>query len=140
MAATCIVLVSIPGLLARLFTSDVAVIAASVALIPIAGVFQIFDGIQGVSAGILRGAGDTRVPMFLNLLGFLGIGLPVGAWLGFTQRLGAPGIWWGLVVGLVVVSWLSGWRVHSRLGGRLERVRIDERTSDFPTRAVSESS
>jgi MATE family multidrug resistance protein len=136
MAATCIVLVSIPGPLARLFTSDVAVIAAAVALIPIAGVFQVFDGIQGVSAGILRGAGDTRVPMFLNLLGFLGIGLPIGAWLGFTQGLGAPGIWWGLVVGLVVVSALLGWRVHSRLGGRLERVRIDERTTDFATPAV----
>lgn len=76
MAVTAVILVGVPRLLARAFTADPGVIAAAAALIPIAGVFQVFDGIQGVSGGILRGAGDTRVPMWCNLAGYLVVGLP----------------------------------------------------------------
>lgn len=122
MAATAIVLSTIPGPLARLFTADPAILAAAAALIPIAGVFQVFDGIQGVSGGILRGAGDTRVPMWSNLAGYALIGLPLGAWLAFERGFAAPGIWWGLVAGLAAVAALLGWRVHVVVGGELRRV------------------
>lgn len=122
MAATAIVLSTIPGPLARLFTADPAILAAAAALIPIAGVFQVFDGIQGVSGGILRGAGDTRVPMWSNLTGYALIGLPLGAWLAFERGFAAPGIWWGLVAGLAAVAALLGWRVHVVVGGELRRV------------------
>jgi MATE family multidrug resistance protein len=122
MSITAIVLISLAPLLARVFTADPAILGAAAALIPIAGVFQVFDGIQGVSGGILRGAGDTRVPMWSNLAGYAVVGLPFGAWLCFPLAQGAPGIWWGLTAGLAAVAALLGWRVHVILGGSLRRL------------------
>lgn len=125
MALSGLLLISFPRFLAGLFTTnDPTVVGAAAALIPIAGVFQVFDGIQGVSSGILRGAGDTHVPALLNLAGYAAVGLPLGAWLGFSRGWGAPGIWWGLVVALAAVAALLGWRVHVRLGGELRRVDV----------------
>jgi MATE family multidrug resistance protein len=125
MALTAVVLLSVPAALARLFTGDPAVIAIATVLIPIAGVFQVFDGIQGVSSGILRGAGDTRVPMLLNLAGYAVAGLPFGAWLCFSRDWGAAGIWWGFVTALIAVAIALGWRVHLRLGGELRRLAVE---------------
>jgi MATE family multidrug resistance protein len=122
MATTAIILISFAPWLARVFTPDPAIIAAATALIPIAGVFQIVDGIQGVSSGILRGTGDTRIPMLSNLAGYAVVGLPIGAWLCFSLGWGAPGIWWGLCAGLAAVALLLGWRVHVIIGGELRRV------------------
>jgi MATE family multidrug resistance protein len=122
MAVSGLCLVLLPQVLSRGFTTDVSVIALAERLFPIAAAFQVFDGIQGVSSGILRGAGDTRVPMFLNLIGFVVVGIPASALLGFSAGLGPEGIWWGLVVCLGVVAALLAWRVHVRLGGDLERL------------------
>jgi MATE family multidrug resistance protein len=122
MSVTAVVLITMAPFLARIFTADPAILGAAAALIPIAGVFQVFDGIQGVSAGILRGAGDTRVPMWANLAGFAVAGLPLGAWLCFSLGLGAPGVWWGLSAGLAAVAALLGWRVHVVVGGDLKRL------------------
>lgn len=122
MSVTAVTLIAFAPVLARVFTTDAQIIAVAAVLLPIAGVFQVFDGIQGVSAGILRGAGDTRVPMWSNLAGYALIGLPLGAWLCFTQSMGAVGIWWGLVAGLVAVAALLGWRVHVIIGGPLSRL------------------
>ena len=96
-SVTAIILITTAPWLARVFTPDPGIIAVAATLIPIAGVFQIVDGIQGVSSGILRGAGDTRVPMLSNLAGYSIVALPLGAWLCFTLGMGAPGIWWGCV-------------------------------------------
>jgi MATE family multidrug resistance protein len=122
MSVTAILLVSFAPWLARAFTADPGILAVAAVLIPIAGVFQVFDGIQGVSAGILRGAGDTRIPMWSNLAGYFVVGLPLGAWLCFTWGWGAQGIWWGLVAGLAAVAALLGWRVHAIIGGDLRRL------------------
>jgi MATE family multidrug resistance protein len=122
MATTAMVLIGFAPWLARAFTDDPAIVAAAAALIPIAGVFQIVDGIQGVSAGILRGAGDTRVPMLANLGGYAVVGLPFGAWLCYANGWGASGIWWGLCAGLAAVALLLGWRVHVIIGGELRRL------------------
>jgi MATE family multidrug resistance protein len=122
MAVSAVVIFTIPETLVRLFTADTAVLALAAQLLPIAAAFQVFDGIQGVSSGILRGAGDTRVPMLVNVLGFTGIGLPAAAWFAFGLGFGPPGIWWGLVVCLVGVSAMLAWRVHVRLGDDLRRV------------------
>ena len=127
MAMTAFVLTSLPTLLARAFTADPAILAAAAALIPLAGVFQVFDGIQGVSGGILRGAGDTQVPMWSNLAGYALVGLPLGAWLAFGLGWGAPGIWWGLVAGLAALAALLGWRVHVVVGGELRRLGAENR-------------
>jgi MATE family multidrug resistance protein len=90
--------------IARLFTPEPDVIAAGMALLRIAAFFQLFDGLQVVATGALRGAGDTRTPMFCHFTGYWVIGLPLGSLLCFRYGMGAPGLWIGLSVGLVIIG------------------------------------
>lgn len=79
-----------------------------------AAIFQIADGAQVVGSCVLRGLGDTRVPMLFALLGYWGIGLPLSASLGFGTALAGTGIWIGLASGLSIVAVLMLWRWHRR--------------------------
>jgi MATE family multidrug resistance protein len=90
--------------LPKLFSGDAAVIAAAAAILPIAAAFQVFDGLQVVGCGVLRGMGQTRPAALFNVVGYYGLALPLAWWLGFRMRLGLPGIWWGLALGLAVVA------------------------------------
>ncbi len=83
-----------------------------------AGIFQIVDGAQVVGSGMLRGLGDTRVPMWLAGLGYWGFGLPVGVVLAFWVKLNGIGIWIGLSTGLAAVAVLmtARWIMRERLG------------------------
>jgi MATE family multidrug resistance protein len=96
--------VLLPGPIARIYTHDPAVISLTIKLFAIAAVFQIFDGLQTVATGALRGAGNTRTPMVWNLVGYWAIGLPVGCWLCFVFRWGVVGIWDGLCLALILVG------------------------------------
>jgi MATE family multidrug resistance protein len=117
MASAAILFVIIPGPLARIVTNDAAAIAAAIPLIQIAAVFQLSDGTQVVAAGALRGAGDTRMALAANVFGYYAVALPVLVGLGFGAGMGAPGLWWGLCVGLTVTAvWLFA-RFH-RLSSR----------------------
>jgi MATE family multidrug resistance protein len=115
-----------PEPLAGLYTPDAAVLALAALLLPLAGLFQVFDGLQVVAIGLLRGLGDTRMPMIVNVIGFWCIGMPVSLWLGFGLDYGAVGLWWGLVVGLVIVAVFLIARVRQREKHGLERIIIDE--------------
>lgn len=126
MMTTAALFIGAPRLLAEIYTRDAAVLALTSVLLPIAGVFQVFDGLQVVSIGLLRGLGDTRVPMVVNIIGFWAIGMPVSLWLGFGLELGAEGLWWGLVVGLLMVASFLLVRVRQRTMRELGRVVIDE--------------
>lgn len=126
MAFTAVMFLAVPGHLATAFTDDPQVIEAVMLLLPIAGVFQVFDGLQVVASGALRGVGDTRVPMLVNLVGFWVVGLPVSVWLGFGVDVGARGIWWGLAIGIAVVGTLLAFRIPRRFGRELRRLVIDE--------------
>jgi MATE family multidrug resistance protein len=130
MSLTGAVFLLFPEPLARLYSPDLDVLAVAAMLIPIAGVFQIFDGLQVVASGVLRGLGDTRGPMFINLLGYWALGLPVSLYLGFVARRGPIGLWWGLVLGLAVVAVSLLIRVRGRLARQQARVIID--THLFP--------
>jgi MATE family multidrug resistance protein len=99
-----VVFTAIPRSLVELFTSDPRVIAIGVDLLRIAALFQLFDGVQVVASGALRGAGDVRFPFVANVLAHWFVGFPVALLLGFALHLGAPGLWWGLTAGLVAVS------------------------------------
>lgn len=125
MAAMAVVFLTLSGQLAAFYTHDPAVQAVAVLLIPLAGIFQVFDGLQVVSIGILRGLGDTRAPMVINLLGFWMVGLPTGLWLAFHYGLRAPGLWWGLVIGLIGVGAALAARVRWRLVQPIGRLIID---------------
>jgi MATE family multidrug resistance protein len=73
-------------------------------LLVIAAAFQLFDGLQVVSTGVLRGLGDTRTPMLGNLVAHWGVGLPVGCLLAFAGGQGIFGLWVGLSAGLIGVA------------------------------------
>ena len=85
-----------------LFTRDPEVIATSIQLFLLAAAFQLFDGIQVVATGVLRGIGDTRSPMICNLVAHWGIGLPIGYGLAFGMGRGIVGLWVGLALGLTL--------------------------------------
>jgi multidrug resistance protein, MATE family len=93
-----------PGPLIKLYTHDARVLAIGPSLLWIAAAFQIFDGIQTVSTGALRGLGETRVPMIANLVGYWLMGLPLGVILCFVLKWGVYGMWIGLTVSLVIIA------------------------------------
>lgn len=102
MMVAAAVFLTVPTLLLRAFTDDPGVLAVGVTLLFVAAVFQLFDGLQGVATGVLRGLGDTRSPMLWNLAGHWFIGLPLGYWLAFGLGIGVVGLWWGLSIGLMI--------------------------------------
>lgn len=99
-----------PGPLARILTNQPDLLASTAPLLAVVAAFEISDGVQGVGAGVLRGAGDTRFSFFANLVGHYCIGLPVALLLGFHYRLGVIGLWWGLCAGLTAVAGALLWR------------------------------
>lgn len=119
-----------PELLARAFTPEEPVIALAATLLPVAALFQIFDGLQVVGAGVLRGAADTRVPAMIAVIGYWLLGLPLAWWLGFHSSLGPQGMWWGLTLGLASVAVLFLWRIRHTLSGSLDRVATRDVTAD----------
>ena len=125
MSLMAAIFIGAPRLLATAYTSVDGVVALAAALIPIAGYFQIFDGLQVVSAGVLRGAGDTRAPLVVNILGFWLIGLPTSLLLGFRLGFGPQGLWWGFVAGLGAVAVFLLARIGSKFRGDISRVNVD---------------
>jgi MATE family multidrug resistance protein len=93
-----------PRPLASVLTDEAPVLDAAETLLVIGALFQISDGLQIVGAGALRGLGDTRVVLYLNLLGHYGLGVPIGVALAFAVGWGGAGLWWGLFIGLTVVA------------------------------------
>ncbi|GAC1597156.1 MAG: hypothetical protein NVS4B10_06660 [Myxococcales bacterium] len=93
-----------PEALAGLLSDQPSVVRASVPLFAVAAVFQISDGVQGVGAGVLRGAGDTRFAFVANVFGHYAVGLPIALLLGFGYHRGIFGLWWGLCAGLSAVA------------------------------------
>ena len=98
--------------------ANAATVGFAIAFLKVAAAFQLFDGFQAVAAGSLRGLQDTRVPMWIAVLGYWIPGLGTMLWLGFWTPLAGFGIWIGLMVSLVVVAGalLTRWLLRHRLG------------------------
>lgn len=99
--------------LPRVYSSDAEVIALCATILPVVACFQLFDGTQVVGSGILRGMGRTRPAMYINLIGYYVLGLPLAWWLSFKLDWGLIGIWWGLALGLASVAVLLTYWVRS---------------------------
>lgn len=111
--------VTTPLPLLRIFTSNTDVLTVGVTLLLVCAVFQPFDGFQVVSTGALRGLGDTRTPMVVNLFGHWLIGLPVAYYLCFRRDWGVVGLWAGLSFGLILIggTLLMVWHRRTRARG-----------------------
>ncbi|HEY0514324.1 MAG TPA: MATE family efflux transporter [Thermoanaerobaculia bacterium] len=114
MSGFAVLFATLPGPLGYLYTPDRGVIAVVAVLLPIAAVFQVFDGLQVVGAGVLRGSADTVFPAASALFGYWALGLPVGWFLAFRRGMGPSGLWWGFVVGLMAVALLLLLRIAVR--------------------------
>lgn len=122
MTCCALLLAGFSHVLPRAFTDDAQVIAIAATLLPVAATFQIFDGMQTVCIGILRGLGRTRAPAAIHFIGYYVLGLPLAYYLAFRAGLGVVGIWWGLVLGLLTLATLLSSLVWYALRQPLVRV------------------
>jgi MATE family multidrug resistance protein len=104
MGCMAVAFLVVPRAIVRIYTADPALIPPASALLFVAAFFQLFDGMQTVATGALRGAGDTRTPMLCHLCFYWLVGLPLGAYLCFRMGFGAPGMWAGLSVALILIG------------------------------------
>jgi MATE family multidrug resistance protein len=117
MSASALVLWSFPGSIIGVYV-DIAdpanhdTVAVARRLIAIAALFQVFDGMQAIAAGALRGYRDTLVPMLLAFVGYWGAGFAGGWLLAFPLGYGAVGLWWGLALGLAATALLLTLRLY----------------------------
>lgn len=100
MATVAVLFLGLRHILPGFFSQDPAVLALAAAFLTITAFFQVFDGLQVATLGILRGLMDTRIPTLTCLIGYWLVCLPLGYLLAFPAGLGGPGIWWALLIGL----------------------------------------
>src|SRR5271166_1129978 len=117
MASMSAVLLLFPRLIAHIYTYDETVIRSTIAILAVGAAFQLFDGIQAVATGALRGTGDTRTSMLCHFSCYWLFGLPLGIYLCFRKHWGVVGLWTGLSVALILIGLLLlyFWRKKSRL-------------------------
>ncbi len=114
MAVCCLLFLTVGEAIAGLYIRDPEVASIAAGLLLIAGFFQLFDGIQAVSLGLLRGLADVNVPTAVTLFAYWIVGLPVGALLTFRFGWGATGLWLGLTAGLMAAAGLLSWRFFNK--------------------------
>ena len=98
-----------------LFTSDPAVIKVAAGLLIVGAFFQIFDGIQVVLLGALRGIADVRIPMFMAFFSYIVVSLPISYLLAFVFNFGYSGVWIGFIFGLSTAAILFGLRLRNQI-------------------------
>jgi len=133
MACASAALLIFPHAIARMYTPAADIIRATTFLLAAGAAFQLFDGIQTVATGALRGAGDTRTPMLCHLIAYWIIGLPLGYWLCFGLGWGAFGLWAGLSLALILIGvvLLATWRrMTRRLTIHVAATQISSAVSD----------
>ena len=122
--------VGMPGLLVRVFTPFESVAVMAIPLMYMAAVFQVFDGLNGVSYGALRGAGDTRWPMWAAILINWFIGIPMVYTLTITAGMGVMGAWLGMTV-MMSIQGVALW-LRFRLGA-WKKLCLVEAPDELPT-------
>ncbi len=104
MSVGAVVFALAPRMLVFFFTDDPEIVAVGAGLVRVAALFQLFDGMQAVGAGALRGAGDVRFAFGAGVFSYWIVGLPLALYFGFARGHGALGMWWGLSVSLVAAA------------------------------------
>jgi MATE family multidrug resistance protein len=128
MGSTAILFWTMPRPIVALFLdvqdpANAIVVELAQVLLGVAAMFQIFDGIQVIAVGALRGLKDTRIPMVIGIFAYWGIGLVSGYGFGMVLGWGAVGLWWGLAMGLAVAAGVLTWRFSTIQLRILEQIR-----------------
>lgn len=105
-----------------IITTDPVVVHLAAQLLIIGGLFQLFDGIQVVGLGVLRGLGDVKTPTFITFFSYWIIGLPMAYLLGIQFNIGVKGIWYGLTLGLLTSSTLLYFRSQYIIKNKMKTV------------------
>ena len=124
-----IIIITFGSMIVSLYTTELPVIELAVSLILFAAIFQLPDGIQMGALGSLRGYKDTFVPMILLLISYWIFAMPIGYYLtnyGFNGPLGAKGMWFGMIIGLTIFSFLSIFRLRWVMRSNINRVNVQE--------------
>ncbi|MFA6220541.1 MAG: MATE family efflux transporter [Erythrobacter sp.] len=123
MVTTAAAMILAPGALLRIYVDpglpgNAAMADFAIRYMVVAAAFQLFDGVQAVAAGALRGLQDTRMPMLIAIFSYWAPGFGTAVWLGFSTPLEGTGVWIGLATGLIFAAGLLSWRwaLRERLG------------------------
>jgi len=108
--------------LPALYTDNTEVISIASAMLMLAALFQISDGLQASAAGALRGIQDVKMPMAIALVSYWAVMMPLCYLLAFKAGLGLSGIWIGFIIGLAVAAVL----LLSRFWWMVKRVKFEE--------------
>ncbi len=125
MGAFALLFVAAPLTLLSAFTDDREVLELALVFVPLAAGFQLFDGLQVVAAGVLRGIGDTRVPMLVNLVGYWILALPLGTLAARRWGGGPQAMWWALGGGLLFAAVALVLRIRNRFAGEIAKLDVD---------------
>ena len=124
-----VIIISFGSFIVGLFTTELPVLELAVSLILFAAIFQLPDGIQMGALGSLRGYKDTFIPMILLLISYWVFAMPIGYYLtnyGFGDPLGAKGMWFGMIIGLTIFSFLSIFRLRWVMKSNIKRISVEE--------------
>ncbi len=100
--------------LIRGYTQELSVITIAMDLVTWGAIFQLFDGIQAVSLGLLRGLQDVKFPTAITIFSYWVVGLPLSYYLGIYLHIGAVGVWIGLTASLICSAILLSWRFYAK--------------------------
>lgn len=114
MLGCAVLLILFKSYLPLLFVDEVDVIAIASSLLVIAAFFQLFDGVQAVGLGVLRGLTDVKIPTVITFVSYWIIGLPFGYVIAFHFNMGVIGVWIGLSIGLAASATMLSLRFNSK--------------------------
>ena len=120
-----IIIISFGSYIVGLYTTEVPVLELAISLILFAAIFQLPDGIQMGALGSLRGYKDTFIPMILLMISYWIFAMPIGYYLtnfGFGAPLGAKGMWFGMIIGLTIFSFLSIFRLKWVVKDQIKKI------------------
>ena len=124
-----VIIIAFGSFIVSLYTTELPVLELAVSLILFAAIFQLPDGIQMGALGSLRGYKDTFIPMILLLISYWVFAMPIGYYLtnyGFGDPLGAKGMWFGMIIGLTIFSFLSIFRLRWVMKSNIKRISVEE--------------
>ena len=119
-----IIIILFGSFIVGLYTTELPVLELAISLIFFAAIFQLPDGIQMGALGSLRGYKDTFIPMILLLISYWIFAMPIGYYLtnfGFGEPFGAQGMWYGMIIGLTIFSFLSIFRLIWIMNSKIKK-------------------